>query len=277
MRALTGMSVAITGAGSGIGRALALALAAHGSRLALCGRRAAPLQAVAAAAGGGHLVQALDVADAPALAGFLAAAADATGRLDTVVLNAGRGHFAPAHAHGLAAWRELLAVNLLGTVAGVEAVVPRLLAQPLRDGWRGQVVIISSSLARRAAPGCAAYCATKAAQLSLAEALRVELRPQRIAVTSVHPVRTLTDFFATAEAGSRQRAHAGRMPTQTAERVADAIIAAIVRPRAEVWPHRPTRWAAALAGLMPATVDRVMAGYAEATPTGSAGSGRERS
>ena len=257
------MSVAITGAGTGIGRALALHLAARGARLALCGRRAAPLDEVDRAAGGGHLVRALDVADAPALAAFLAEAAASTGRLDTVVLNAGRGHYAPAHAHGLDAWRDLFAVNLLGTVAGVEAAVPRLLAQDERDGWRGQVVIVSSALARRALPGCAAYCATKAAQLSLAEALRVELRPQRIAVTSVHPVRTLTDFFATAEASSGQPAHAGDgIPTQTAERVATAIAAAIIRPRPEVWPYRPTRWAAALAALLPGLADRALARHA---------------
>ena len=53
-------------------------------------------------------------------------------------------------------------------------------------------MIVSSAVARRGLPFFGAYSATKAAQLSLAEAMRVEARPRQIAVTSVHPIGTDT-------------------------------------------------------------------------------------
>lgn len=255
------MRILITGASSGIGAALAAELHRRGARLALAARRADALRSVADACGGA-LVLPCDVADPAAAEACVRDAHARLGRLDAVVLNAGYGLARPAWETSDREWRDLLAVNLLGTAAGVRAAVPLMLAQQPADGWRGQVMIVSSALARRAAPDTAAYSATKAAQLSLAEALRVELAGHQIAVTSVHPVRTTTAFFATCEAASgRPMRFSGRTPTQDAATVARRMADAIVRPRPEVWPHRPTRWAAALAALLPGFADRIMAGH----------------
>ena len=62
---------------------------------------------------------------------------------------------------------------------GFSSAVPVMRAQEPVAGWRGQIMVVSSVLARRVTPLGGAYAATKAAQLSLAEALRVELRGQR--------------------------------------------------------------------------------------------------
>jgi short-subunit dehydrogenase len=133
-------------------------------------------------------------------------------------------------------------------------------AAPLRAGWRGQVMIVSSGLARRGKPDGGAYSATKAAQLSVAEALRVELLDDRIAVTSVHPITTTTDFISAATAvGKRPWARYRGQPEQSAEQVAAAMARALVKPRAEVWPHALSRWALGLGALFPARVDAYLA------------------
>ncbi len=107
------------------------------------------------------------------------------------------------------------------------------------------------------------YSATKAAQLSLAEALRVELWPQRIAVTSVHPIGTETEFFHVAQelGGLKMPVPGTGEVRQSAATVARKMVRAIERPRAELWPMRPARWALSVATLVPGLVDRVMAKY----------------
>jgi short-subunit dehydrogenase len=123
-----------------------------------------------------------------------------------------------------------------------------------------QIVIVSSVAARRGVPFLGPYAATKAAQLSIAEALRIELRPYRIAVTSVHPIVTKTEFGDVAEQGGVKLPR-GISMSQTVDHVARAMIRGIERPRPEVWPHRPTRLALVFATLAPRVVDHFMKKY----------------
>jgi short-subunit dehydrogenase len=139
------------------------------------------------------------------------------------------------------------------------------------EKWRGQIMIVSSAAARRGVPFLGPYSATKAAQLSMAEALRIELRPLRIAVTSVHPIMTKTEFGTVAE----QRAGSAKLPrgdrfTQTVDHVARRMVAAIRNPVPEVWPHRPSRWALGMAALFPRFADRMMGKYARDIETQNA-------
>ena len=181
------------------------------------------------------------------------------GRIDTLVCNAGYGILRRVHETTPEQAQEIFQTNVFGTLDGVRAAVPHMLRQEPRR-WRGQVVVVSSAVARRALPYFGAYSATKAAQLSLAEAMRVELRALRIAVTSVHPIGTETEFGDAAHAragGGRVVRIPGEMrqpPAQVARRVVDAI----ERPVPEVWPFRPSRWALSLASLAPRWVDRML-------------------
>jgi len=88
----------VTGGGTGIGRATALELARTGARLAICGRRAEPIDAVAselAAAGHDALAQTCDVREPEQVEGFLGAVEERFGQVDVLVNNAG-GQFAAA-------------------------------------------------------------------------------------------------------------------------------------------------------------------------------------
>jgi short-subunit dehydrogenase len=255
-RGIEGMAVAITGASAGIGAALARSLASKGARLALCARRLERLREVAPA---GHLCVQADVSVPEDCARFIAESQRALGRIDTLVCNAGYGFVRPIADTSAADWDALLRTNLIGTVACITAALPEMRAHSERDGWRGQVMIVSSALARRASPIAGAYSATKAAQLSVAEALRIELAPARIAVTSVHPVHTETEFHdVAARVSAKAWSTSSRDPVQSAEVVAEAMARAIAKPRAEVWPHRLSRLAFAAAGFIPGIVDGVI-------------------
>ena len=255
------MVVVITGASAGIGRALAEALAPRGARLVLAARRAEKLEALNTALGGGHLLVPTDVADRAQCEQLIRRAAEHFGRLDTVVCNAGFGVLRPVAEASPEEVERQFRTNLYGTLDCVRPAVPILAGQAPREGWRGQLMIVSSVVARRGIPYFGVYSATKAAQLSLAEALRVELRPQRIAVTSVHPIGTDTEFT---EAYQREGKSTARIavsrgePRQTAADVAAAMVKSIERPRPEVWPYRAARWGVGLATLFPKFVDGAM-------------------
>lgn len=264
MRNLRDMVVVITGASSGIGAALARELHAGGARLVLAARRGEKLEALNVELGGGHLVIRADVAVQAECEGLIERAFDRFGRIDTLVANAGYGIYPRVHQTRPAEVRAIFATNVFGTTDCIHAAVPRMLDQPLRDGWRGQVMIVSSAAARRAVPFLGVYSATKAAQLSIAEAMRVELRPQRLAVTSVHPIMTRTEFGDTAERASAIRLprDAGMM-VQSVEHVARRMRRAIEEPTAEVWPSRMSRVLLGLGTLMPGSTDRALRRYRE--------------
>jgi NAD(P)-dependent dehydrogenase (short-subunit alcohol dehydrogenase family) len=261
-RTLDGMVVVITGASAGIGKALAEALHARGANLALAARRLDRIEALNRQLGGGHLARETDVADRAQCEALVRATVDRFGRLDTLVCNAGYGILRPVADTGPDEMLRLFQTNVFGTADCVRPAVPVMRAQAPRAGWRGQVVIVSSVVARRGIPFYGAYSATKAAQLSLAEAMRVELRDDRIAVTSVHPAGTDTEFGQAARLAGNTRLSIRPIRgevRQSAETVARRMVAAIERPRPEVWPLRPSRWAVSAGTLMPGVVDRLMA------------------
>lgn len=210
---------------------------------------------------GRHLCVETDVSDPRQCQRLVECAIDRFGRIDTLVCNAGFGFIRPVAELRHDELVKLMATNVVGTTECVRRAVPHMKAQPARGGWRGQIVITASAAARRGLPEFGGYTATKAAQLSIAEALRVELMRERIAVTSVHPCGTDTEFF---RAAIRQ---SGRLPPrrnwielhQSAEQVALAIAGVIEKPRAELWPMRRFRLLMSLATFFPTLTDRILA------------------
>ncbi len=260
-RHIEGMVVVITGASAGIGKALAEELSARGANLVLTARRLDRLEELNRALGGRHLCLRTDVAVRADCEALIAATLARFNRIDTLVCNAGYGILRTVAETDPRQMQDIFQANVFGTADCVRAAVPHMLRQETAGRWRGQVLIVSSAVARRSIPYFGAYSATKAAQLSLAEAMRVELRPSRIAVTTVHPIGTDTEFGAAAAA----RAGGGRIARipgefrQSAADVARKMARAIERPVPEVWPFRPSRWALTAGTLAPRWVDRLLA------------------
>lgn len=259
-RTLGDMAIVITGASAGIGRALAESLSHGGAKLALAARRLDRLEELNAQLGAKHLCVRADVSRRDDCEQLIARAVERLGRIDTLVCNAGYGILNAVHATSAEQFEQIFRTNVFGTIDCIRAAVPIMLKQSLRDGWRGQVMIVSSAAARRGLPFVGAYSSTKAAQLSLAEAMRVELAPHRIAVTSVHPIGTQTEFFQVAEANSAKRiaAPGGGGHRHSVQRVVCGMVRAIERPKREVWSSQFTRLLLALNALMPGVGDFAM-------------------
>jgi meso-butanediol dehydrogenase / (S,S)-butanediol dehydrogenase / diacetyl reductase len=179
-------AVIVTGGGTGIGAAVARLLTAGGDRVAILGRRAGPLRAVAAQTGALDLV--CDVGDAGQVAASVGAVVDRFGRLDGLVLNA--GIMLPGGLADLPGpdWDAMLAVNLTGAFHTVKAALPHLLAR------RGAVVAVASIAALRAAGGMGGYAVTKAGLTMLAQSLAVDHAHQGLRANVVCPGWTVTEM-----------------------------------------------------------------------------------
>jgi short-subunit dehydrogenase len=259
-RTLKDMTIVITGASAGIGKALAEELARAGAKLVLSARRTDRLEQLNRALGDGHLVVRADVSRTEDCSALIEQSVSRFGRIDTLVCNAGYGIYKRVSQTTPQDTRAIVATNLLGTTDCIHFALPVMSRQEPREGLRGQIMIVSSCVARRGIPFLGMYSATKAAQLSLAEAMRVELGPLKIAVTSVHPIQTRTEFGEVA--ASTGEITWPRAPLeQTVDVVARKMVRAIARPRPEVWPSPVSRWVFCGGTLAPRAVDRMVARY----------------
>lgn len=259
-RNLNEMVVVITGASAGIGKALAEQLGAAGARLVLAARRMDRLDELNRALGGGHTCIQADVSKLEDCRRLIDTAFERHGRIDTLVCNAGFGIYKWVVDTTPADTRSIFETNVFGSTDCIYFALPRMLQQERRDGWSGQIMLVSSAAGRRGFPCIGMYSATKAAQFSLAEAMRVELKPRGIAVTSVHPIHTSTEFGKVAESKGRLQMISGPMG-QSVEYVARRMKQAIERPRVEVWPSRSAGWALGIGTLIPRLMDRGVAMY----------------
>lgn len=263
MSALDGQVIAITGASAGIGLACARTLAAAGAAVVLSARRADRLAAIATeitSAGGRALAVPGDVTREIDMRALVEAATSAFGRLDVMIANAGAGYHGSLEETPPEVVRRLMDVNFIGTYLAARAAMPIFKAQR-----SGHLMVMSSIVGRRGIAGSSAYGATKAAQLGFAEALRTELLGTGIHVSVVFPVSTVTEFH---DAMRRDYGHAieGLGPKQSAEHVAAAVEAAILKPRAEIYPYRKSRALALLAVTAPALTDRIVKRYGRRRP-----------
>jgi short-subunit dehydrogenase len=260
-------TIIITGASSGIGAATALELAKSGANLVLGARRLDRLEQVAAQCrthGASVEVMACDVRNRPDVEALVARAVEKLGRLDVMLANAGYGMLARVHETTDEQFDDIFATNVKGTWYAMCAAANVMLQQEPRGGSktrRGHIIAVSSGAGRRGVPLYGVYAMTKAAQLSLCEAMRVELMSRGVYVSSVHPLSTATEFFDEASRRSFMRSRGlGRM--HSVETVARKIAGLIRRPRPELWPVAGSNWLLALATLMPGMADRSMARHA---------------
>lgn len=252
-------AVLVTGASSGIGAAAARRLAQKGYRLALVARRKERLETLAAELGRPDtLVLAADIAQPGAARTVVERTAGHFGRLDVLVNNAGILRMAPFLDMPLAEMREIFETNFWATIETVRAAAPFMEKQ-----GGGHVVQVGSAVSRRGLPFMAAYSASKAALLGLTEGMRVELKPKGITFSLVLPGGIDTEMPNNLD---RSRLPAGYPERRgyriTAERAAEAVVAAIERRRPEINVPWWTAPGLMISALFPSLADRIVArGY----------------
>lgn len=194
---LTGRTVLITGASSGIGRRFALILAAAGARVVVGARRKSLLDELCAeirADGGQALGVPMDAADEQStIAAFDAAEAE-FGVVDTVVANAG---FSPAgSALGLPVddFDATMATNLRGAFLSAREGARRMVAGDVAKSGRGRIVLIGSVTGQHSYPGIVAYGASKAAVGQMGRLLAKDWAAKGINVNTIAPGYIATDM-----------------------------------------------------------------------------------
>ncbi len=219
---LAGKTALLTGATGGLGRAIAKALAARGAKLALSGRKAEALEALAAELpGDGHRVLPADLGELGA-AEKLAAEA---GPVDLLIANAG--------LPGSGRLQELTGEQLARTLR-VNLEAPMLLAQALESSMveksSGHMVFIASLSGKSATPLSSIYNATKFGLRGFALGLRADLDPLGIGVSIVSP-GTIREAGMYADSGAKPIPGLG---TGSPQQVADAVVKAIEQNKVEI-------------------------------------------
>ncbi|MDQ3935184.1 MAG: SDR family oxidoreductase [Actinomycetota bacterium] len=223
---LDARAVAITGGARGIGRAIASQLAAGGARVAIGDMDLETAERTAAELGDAVHALHVDVTDRSSVDAFVDGAEELVGPLDVFVNNAGILLVGPFLEEDDGATAKQIAVNLMGVIHGMRAVLPRM-----RDRGRGQVVNVASSASWVGPPGEATYGATKHAVLGLTDAVREEMDGTGVVLTGVYPGLVDTELAK------------GTQPPRTTkwispDQVAEAVVGAIREPRTDVFVPR---------------------------------------
>jgi NAD(P)-dependent dehydrogenase (short-subunit alcohol dehydrogenase family) len=193
---IAGSTALVTGANRGLGRSLAAELLARGANVYAGARNPDSVDLP------GAKVLRLDITDPDSVA----AAAEIAGDVNVVINNAGSSTGSTLLDGPLESIRLEMDTHYFGTLSVVRAFVPKIL-----DNGGGSILNILSVLSWVSFPGLGAYCAAKAAEWSLTNALRVELAERNIVVAGLHVGYMDTDMAASVTSPKANPAHVARM------------------------------------------------------------------
>ena len=219
MTEIRGATALVTGANGGLGRAIARALRGEGASVVVTGRRAGPVEELAAEIGGRAVVADLGRRD------DLARLLERVGGLDIAVMNAAL----PASGD-IEDWEQGQIDNALEVNLGSPIAMTRALLPAFRARHSGHFVFVSSLSGKVGSKGTALYSATKFGLRGFAAGLRCDLYRSGVGCSVVNPgfVRDAGMF---ADTGATLPFGVG---TVSPEQVASAVVRAIRRDRAEI-------------------------------------------
>jgi len=196
MEKLKGKVAIVTGAGSGIGKALARRLAADGASVVIADIQKFDLAAaeIAKATGARTLGLQVDVSSEDDVARMAAETVKAFGRIDVLVNNAAvfsTLKLKPFEEIGVAEWRKVMDVNIMGVALCCRACVPHM-----RKGGYGRIINLASGAPIKGVPLFLHYISSKGAVIAMTRGLARELGKDGITVNSLAPGFTLSETVA---------------------------------------------------------------------------------
>jgi len=236
-------TVFITGASQGIGKATAMLFAKNGYDLIITARTKDKLEAVAEEIrilNRQVIAVAADTSDRQAVEALINQGLERFGKIDVLVNNAGVCMSAPMSETTIEDWERIINVNLWGYIYTINALLPHFIERK-----QGNIINVGSFGGKVPLPKMTAYCTSKFAITGLTETLRLELEPQGIHVSGIHPSVTNSDFMKRSifrdkdpeELENRRKSMAQMLSSPLAsqpEDVAKAIWDAVKHPQAEV-------------------------------------------
>ena len=227
---MTQPRVLVTGAGRGIGRAIALRFARAGAKVAVAARTSSELDSLVAeieAAGGSARAQQMNVADHGSVEAAVWRAVEYTGgALDVLVNNAGVFDIKPFDRMDLATWRRHIEVNVNGPFFVTHEALDALL-----EAEHAHIFNIASVAALQAFPGNTAYCASKYALRGFSDALRLDLAPKGVRVTTVYPPQVDTPIWDKVPGAGNVAGAWDRAQMMKPEQIAEAVYQAWCAPQ----------------------------------------------
>jgi 3-oxoacyl-[acyl-carrier protein] reductase len=202
---LAGKTAIVTGASRGIGLAIARALANEGVRLGLLSRSKPGI--------GGEFA-ACDLADPDQISAGVRRLIERLGQVDFLVNNAGTFLESPVAEMDLAAWEQVLRVNLTAPFLVTRELLPHLIARR-----QGRIVNIASTSSVQGYLHQSAYCASKHGLLGFARSLAIELKPHNVHVYNLCPGGVDTDLIKGTHLGERLKGQPMIAPGDIAEMV----------------------------------------------------------
>lgn len=189
---LKGKNALITGGGRGLGKAVAIALANEGVNVGITGRNEEHLKSTVAELeklGVKAVYSVFNVEEMAQVEQGVASIASQLGGIDILINNAGVGDFGSFEDMPVETWEKVMKVNLFGVYYVAKATLPYL-----KQNKEGDIVNVASTAGLKGGPNMSAYCASKAAVISLSQSLMAELRKFNIRVITLTPSTIATDM-----------------------------------------------------------------------------------
>jgi len=223
----------VTGATSGIGKATVQILASNGYDLIITGRREALLnelsEKIIRETGAGVLSLCFDVRDLKQVEKAVNSLSERWVNIDLLVNNAGLAvGLEPVHSGVIDDWERMIDTNVKGLLYISRLISPRMVAR-----GNGHIINLSSIAGHEAYPNGAAYCGSKHAVQAITKAMRIELLPFGVKVSSISPGMVNTEFSTVRFKGDQERAdnaYKGLTPLYAPD-IAEAILFMVTRPQ----------------------------------------------
>lgn len=232
---LTDKVVVVTGGSAGLGEQICYEAARRGAIVVTCARRINLIGKVkehcSQLSGKAAYGFQLDIADPESVESVIEKITDEVGTVDVLVNNAGFGIFENFVDVDLAVAKNMFEVNVLGMMYFTQKI-----AISMVNNQSGHIFNVASMAGKMATPKSTIYSATKFAVLGFSNALRLELRPANVYVTTINPGPIATEFFDKADPSGNYLENVGGIVLDP-QKLAKTIVNKMGRPTREI--NRP--------------------------------------